>query len=206
MIDKLKKYDAVYANNYSHGDENFPEVFKYTDRKSNLIFSAPHSTKSFVNKKDKLADLYTGAIVDYVGEQSNTSTLIRIKYINKKVKISDYVAEHGLQNHFFVDVHGFDKYIDYDVCLGIHRYEAEKYPYLAEIVNVLQNYGLRVAVNYPDYTGKGGFTRCYQEQFGKPNVIQMELKRYLRDFYKNPNVVEKITIPMMIEIANCYKK
>ena len=181
-------------------------MFKYIDRGSNLIFSAPHSTQSFVNRKDKVADLYTGTIVEYVGEQTNTSTLTRMKYVNKRVRIFDYVAKHGLQNHFFIDVHGFDKDINYDVCLGIYQYETEKYPYLSEIVNVLQKYGLRVAINYPTYTGKGGFTRHYQEQVGKPNIIQIELKRYLRDFYKNPDIVENVTIPMMIEIADYYKK
>lgn len=206
MINKLKKYDAIYANDFSRGDEDYPEVFKYINRGSKLIFSAPHSTKSFVNKKDKPADLYTGAIVEYAGEQTKTSVLVRAKYVGRKVKISDFVIEHKLQNHFFIDVHGFDKEIGYDVCLGIHQFKAEGYPYLNEIADIMQKYDLKVAINYPFYTGKGGFTRRYQEQFGKPNVIQMELKRCLRDFYKNPNVVEKITIPMMLEIANCYKK
>ena len=77
---------------------------------------------------------------------------------------------------------------------------------MEDIIAILKKYDLRTIVNYPGYTGKGGFTRRYQEKFGKPNIIQMELKRYLRDFYQNPEIVEKTTIPMMIEIANCYKK
>lgn len=205
MINKLKEYNAFYMNNNSYGKEEYPEVFKYKDRKSKLILSAPHATKSFVSKKEKPADLYTGAIVEYIGEQTETSTLIRTKYVNKKVLISDYVANNGLENHFFVDVHGFDKDIEYDVCLGIYEYEAKGYPYLEDIIAILEKYDLRTIVNYPDYTGRNGFTRRYQEQFGKPNIIQMELKRYLRDFYQNPEIVEKTTIPMMIEIANCYK-
>lgn len=206
MIDKLKKYNAFYANNGSCGNEKYYEVFKYADRKSKLILSAPHATKSFVSKKEKPADLYTGAIVEYVGEQTETSTLIRTKYVNKKELISDYVANNGLENHFFVDVHGFDKDIEYDVCLGICEYETKGYPYLEDIIAIVQKYNLKTIVNYPGYTGKSGFTRRYQEQFGKPNIIQMELKRYLRDFYHNPDIVKKITIPMMIEVANCYKK
>ncbi|MDO4184173.1 MAG: hypothetical protein Q4D11_02890 [Rhodospirillales bacterium] len=205
MINKLKEYNAFYMSNNSYGKEEYPEVFKYKDRKSKLILSAPHATKSFVSKKEKPADLYTGAIVEYIGEQTETSTLIRTKYVNKKVLISDYVANNGLENHFFVDVHGFDKDIEYDVCLGIYEYEAKGYPYLEDIIAILEKYDLRTIVNYPDYTGRNGFTRRYQEQFGKPNIIQMELKRYLRDFYQNPEIVEKTTIPMMIEIANCNK-
>ena len=120
--------------------------------------------------------------------------------------ISDYVANKGLEKHFFVDVHGFNQDIEYDVCLGIYEHEAKGYPYLEDIIAILKKYDLRTIVNYPGYTGKGGFTRRYQEKFGKPNIIQMELKRYLRDFYQNPDIVKEITIPMMIDVANCYKK
>ena len=206
MIDILKKYDIAYASDFSRGMEDCANVFEFKDRKSKLIFSAPHATRTFVNNKEKLADLYTGAIVQYVGEVCDVSSIIRTKYVDYRVSIFDYIKEHKLCDHYFVDVHGFDKDIEYDVCLGIYKCNAEQCPYLSDIVEVIEKYGLRVIVNYPQYTGKGGFTREFQECVGKPNVIQMELKRYLRDFYKNPDVVSKITVPMMMEITNCYKK
>ena len=206
MLSILKEYDKLYANNFSYGRQDREEVFDFENRNSKLILSAPHSTRTFLKNKEKLADLYTGAITKYVGEFCGVSTIIRNKYEAREFFISDYVFEHGLENHYFVDVHGFDKNIDYDVCLGIYKYKKDNYPYLDEIVAIGRKYGLKVAVNYPKYTGKGGFVEPFQEKTGKPNIIQMELKRYLRDFYQNPDIVEKITIPMMIEIANCYKK
>ena len=53
MIDTLKRYNDIFMQNYSRGDENSIEAFKYTDCNSNLILTAPHSTRSFCNKKEK---------------------------------------------------------------------------------------------------------------------------------------------------------
>lgn len=205
MIEMLKKYDLIYNQNYSHGQENCAEVFHLTDRGSALILSAPHATASFTNKHEKRADLFTGAITKYLGETENISTLIRMKFTPYKCLVSDYIVEQNLQDHYFLDIHGFNQDIDYDICLGIADCEALNYPYLENIITIAQKYNLKYIVNHPDYCGRAGLTGRYQKKFGKPNVIQLELKKYLRDFYQNSDIVEKITLPFLREITTAYK-
>ena len=206
MIEILKKYDLIYNQNHSRGQENCPEVFRLTDRDSSLILSAPHATSSFTNKHEKQADLFTGALTQYLGETENVSTIIRQKFTPYKCLISDYVAEKNLQEHYFLDIHGFNQDMDYDICLGIHTYERKNYPYLDKIIEIAEKYHLKYIINHPNYTGKFGLTGRFQEKFGKPNVIQIEFQKYLRDFYNYPEVVENITIPWMKDIIKEYKK
>ena len=204
MIETLKKYDELFAQNYSHGNENSLEIFKYSNRNSNLILTAPHSTRSFCNKKEKNADLYTGAIVKYLGEENGVSTIIRTKFTPYKALISDWIAQNNVHQHYFLDIHGFNQDIDYDICLGIGEFEENGYPYLQEIMQIAEKYGLKVIVNHPNYCGLKGLTGRYQKIFNLPNVIQMEIKKEFRDFFSNPEVVKNTTIPFLTEVVNLY--
>ena len=204
MINELKKYDARYCANLSHGDESADNIFEFTDYGSKLILSAPHATCSFVKKHEKLADLFTGAIAQYLGMKNHISTIIRTKFTPYKALISDYIFENKLDEHYFLDLHGFDKDIDYDICLGTADCLPEDCPYLAEILEVAKKYHLKTIVNHPSYTGMVGLTGRYQVACGKPYVIQMEIKRYLRDFYRNPEMVREITIPFLTDITKLY--
>lgn len=206
MINELKKYDARYCANLSHGDESADSIFEFTDYGSKLILSAPHATCSFVNKHEKVADLFTGAIAQYLGMKNHISTIIRTKFTTYKALISDYIFENKLDEHYFLDLHGFDKDIDYDICLGIADCLPEDCPYLAEILDIAKKYHLKTIVNHPNYTGMVGLTGRYQIACGKPYVIQMEIKRYLRDFYHNQETVRDITIPFLSDITKLYLK
>ena len=204
MIETLKKYDELFAQNYSHGNENSLEIFKYSNRNSNLILTAPHSTRSFCNKKEKNADLFTGAIVKYLGEENGVSTIIRTKFTPYKALISDWIAQNNVHQHYFLDIHGFNQDIDYDICLGIGEFEENGYPYLQEIMQIAEKYGLKTIVNHPNYCGLKGLTGRYQKIFNLPNVIQMEIKKEFRDFFNNPEVVKNTTIPFLTEVINLY--
>lgn len=205
MIEQLKKYNDMFIKNKSYGDELKDNIFEFCDKSSNLIISAPHSTRSFCNKKEKSSDLYTGAIVKYLGEVNGISTITRNKFVPYKALISDYITDNKLQNHYFLDVHGFNQQIDYDICLGIGTFSAKNYPYVKEIFNIIKTFGLNPVINYPKYTGKLGLTGRYQKKYSKPNVIQIELTQYLRDFLHNSDVFQKKTLPMFNEIINLYK-
>lgn len=205
MIDALKKYNDSFVLNCSHGQEEREDIFEFENYSSQLILSAPHATRSFCNKKEKCADLYTGAIVKYLGAKNQISTIVRTKFTPYKSLISDYITEHKLQEHHFLDIHGFNQDIGYDICLGIADFDAKNYPYLSNIQQIAQNYNLKTIVNHPNYTGKAGLTGRYQKTFGTPNVIQIELQQYLRDFYNHSDVVINITIPFFNDIIRCYK-
>ena len=205
MIEELKKYNEFYYQNCSHGDEVPSCIFKFEDRGTKLILTAPHSTRSFINKQERFSDLYTGAITQFVGETAKTSTIIRQKYTPYKALISDFIGNNNLQEHYFLDIHGFEKDIAYDVCLGIGEMDKDSYPYLQEIVQTIQSFNLQVAINHENYMGLRGLTGRYQRTYNKPNVIQMEMRRHLRDLYNNPENVQNITIPMLKKITELYK-
>lgn len=205
LIAELNQYNTKFSQNDSFGDTSKKEVFEFYNRSSNLILSAPHSTRSFCNKKIKIADLYTGAIVEYLGKINDISTIVRTKYLPQKVMISDYIAKKKLQNHYFLDIHGFNQDIEYDICLGTGLLKSDDYPFLKDIFKLIKTYNLKPIINHPDYTGKVGLTGRYQDKFLKPNVIQMEIKYYLRDFYHNPEIFKEKTLPLMNDIINLYK-
>lgn len=205
MINTLKKYNDSFMLNHAHGKEENDEIFKFTNCSSKLILSAPHATRSFCNKKEKSADLFTGAITKYLGETNNISTLIRTKFTPYKALISDYISQYNLQDHYFLDIHGFNQDVGYDICLGTGEISPENYPYLENILQIAEKYNLKTVINHINYTGKCGLTGRYQKSFKKPNVIQIELKQYLRDFYNNPQTIETVTIPLFNEIIRCYK-
>lgn len=205
IIENLREYNKLFEQDGGRGDKQSADVFHLIDRSSKLILSAPHATQSFCFKKEKCADLYTGALVKYLGEQKNISTIVRMKFTPYKSLISDYITEQNLDDHFFLDIHGFNRKIKYDVCLGIGTYNEENYPYLQQIINMAEKYGLKTMVNHPLYTGEIGLTGRYQKKFHKPNVIQVELKLYLRDFFNNPDTVKNVTLPFLADVIDCYK-
>ena len=204
MIETLKKYDEVFSQNHSHGDETSEDVFCFTDFKTRLILSAPHATASFANKKEKQADLFTGALVQYLGMKNHISTIIRKKFTPYKCLISDYIEKHGLSSHYFLDIHGFAKIDDCDVCLGTGLFGATDYPYVKEILDIAKKYNLRAALNHPDYRGKAGLTGRLQQATEKPLTIQLELHRRLRDFGAFPETVQNVTLPFLEDIIKCY--
>lgn len=93
MIDTLKKYNELFYQSHSHGQTDSADVFAYTDRASSLILTASHATRGFYHKQEKPADLYTGALVEYLGIENDISTLVRVKFTPYKVLISDYISE-----------------------------------------------------------------------------------------------------------------
>lgn len=205
MIDTLKKYNEAFIQNYSHGNENDEDIFKYKNRNSSLILTAPHSTRSFCNKKEKSSDLFTGALVQYIGEQNNVSTIVRTKFTPYKALISDWIIQNNIHEHYFLDIHGFNQNIEYDICLGIGNFEEVNYPYLQQLIKIAQKYNLRTIVNHPNYCGLKGLTGRYQKIFNLPNVIQMEIKKNFRDFFNYPEVVKNTTIPFLSEVVDIYK-
>lgn len=206
IINELKKYNERFALNRCHGDENCAEIFEFTDYSSALILSAPHATCSFCNKKEKISDLYTGALVKYLGNKHKISHIVRTKFVPEKRLISDFIRKEALQNHYFLDIHGFNKDIGADICLGVGYLNTANYPYLQKIIDIAKKYNLKISVNHPNYRGTAGLTGRYQKEFGVPNVIQIELKQYLRDFMSYPEIVKKTTLPFFKDIIKEYNQ
>ena len=103
-----------------------------------------------------------------------------------------------------MDIHGFNQNIGADICLGVGYLNALNYPYLQQIIDIAEKYKLKTAINHPNYRGTAGLTGRYQKEFNRPNVIQIELKQYLRDFINYPDIVKKITLPFFKDIIREY--
>lgn len=205
IIDELKRYNERFALNCCHGDENCDEVFELTNYSSSLILTAPHATCSFCNKKEKKSDLYTGALVSYLGNKYKISYIVRTKFTPRKELVSDFISQNQLQNHYFLDIHGFNQNINSDICLGLGMLNAVGYPYLQKIINIADKYGLKTTINHPNYRGIAGLTGRYQKEFNKPNVIQIEIKQYLRDFINHPDIIENVTAPFFADVIKEYQ-
>lgn len=205
MLDTLKKYNEPFMRDHSHGDSLSPYIFAFTDRGSKLILSAPHATRSFENHHEKIADVYTGALVQLLGEDNNISTIVRTKFVPYRTRVADYISDHKLEEHYFLDIHGFNQPIDYDICLGIGHFQEQDYPYLSAILSLADGYNLRCIVNHPNYKGLYGLTSSYQQRWHQPNVIQVELQPYLRDFYHHPDRVLTTTIPFFNDVIQLYE-
>ena len=205
MIETLIKYNEIFVQNNSHGNTANKNIFDFSNFGSNLILTAPHATRSFVGKKEKLADACTGALVKYIGEQNRISNIIRTKFVPHKALISDFIAENKLQNHYFLDIHGFVAEPKYDICLGTGYFSEEGYPYLDKIMAAAKKYNLKIKINHHLYKGCIGLTGRYQKTWNEPRVIQIELQKKIRDFYNNPETVKQITRPFFYDIIQSYK-
>lgn len=199
MLNKLIELNEKYWQNDGFGAGK--QAFAFTDRKSKLIISAPHAVKTFHNGQIKPADLFTGAIVEYVGELCGLSTLIRTAYVDRDYFPDEYVTEQGLTDFFFLDFHGMINHDDFDLAIGTGLLEADAYQKALDIIQKqAEIYQLRQVVNYPHYSGIAGmtaFTARMQRLTGMPQVLQLEVGRDFRDFYSLPDNVLNQTIPFL---------
>lgn len=202
ILQNLISLNSVFIQNAASGDEENPEAFSYFEKHSRVCLSAPHATKSFSQKQIKLSDLYTGAIVKYIGEENAYSYIVRNKFVPKKELVSDFVLQNNLENHFFLDIHGMKDDNGFDLAVGTGYLEAEKYKTPLEYIKELsEKHGLSYVINHQNYTGKPGFTGRLQEATGKANILQLEFSRRYRDIFEHFENVQKTTLPFISEIC-----
>lgn len=202
MKNELLKYNECFVLNGFEGQIEEKSVFLYIEKCSKVCLSAPHSVKSFANKTIKKSDLFTGALVSFVGEKFGFSYIVRNKFVDYKCRIDDFVLENKLDNHYFLDIHGMKNNDDFDLAVGlgyegIENYRAE----LAKIDELALKFGIRYIVNHPCYMGKAGFTGKFQQKSGKKSIMQLEWSKDFRDFNKKIEIVEEKTIPFLVEFA-----
>ena len=203
MINELTKYDKIFTENDFCGQINEEHVFEFTNKNSAVIFSAPHSTRSTANKKEKLSDSFTGAIASWLKYHSDFSTIIRTKYVPEKNTIYDFVETLNLpQNTYFLDIHGMKQEAPTELGIGTGLLPTQSYKKEINIIGELcKKYQISWCLNHPDYHGAQGFTAQYQKKHGLKNILQLEWRRDMRDFYSFPENVTKKTIPFLLELA-----
>lgn len=201
MTDLLKKYEQDFALNLYRGAA-FGDFYEFENRGSKLILSAPHSVRTFRNKKEKAPDLYTGALVKFLGRKNNLSTITRRRFSIEKNSITDFILQHQLEHFYFLDIHGMKENDDFDLAIGTGILNTEVYTDKLEKIRLLaEKYKIRHTINHPSYTGKFGLTGDLQKIDPTPRVLQLEWQPQMRDFYRYPQLVLTKTVPFISELA-----
>ena len=202
MKNELLKYNECFVLNDFEGQIEKKSVFSYIEKSSKVCLCAPHSVKSFANKSIKKSDLYTGALVSFIGEKFGFSYIVRNKFVDYKCRIDDFVLENKLGNHYFLDIHGMKNNDEFDLAVGLGCGNVEDYnDELAKIDELALKFGIRYVINHPCYMGKVGFTGKFQQKSGKTNIMQLEWSKDFRDFNKKFEIVEAKTIPFLVDFA-----
>ena len=66
MLNRLKKYEEEYCRNTYCGNSEGGD-FRFEDRGSRLILTAPHAVRTFRDNRPKAPDLCTGALTRLAG-------------------------------------------------------------------------------------------------------------------------------------------
>ena len=200
MLAGLKKFSRKFS--LAEVEKNQTgEVFQFDDRRTELVLSAPHAVRSFVCKKVKPADAFTGEIVSYLGESCNVSTIVRRRFVPYKCMIHELIAQQNLQNKSFLDFHGMRNDRPFDLAVGTGGFSALSYKQELEFIKQLaEKYKIKVIFNHPDYRGGAGLCGRLQREYGSDKVLQLEWRRDFRDFYSRPDVVCSQTVPFMREL------
>lgn len=163
--------------------------------------------RSFVRKKVKAADLFTGEIVSFLGENLGVSTIVRRQFVPYKALISDFVAEQGLWEKSFLDFHGMVNNRPFDLAVGTGVLDAAAYKRELEFIRFLaEKYQIRIIFNHPDYRGGAGLCGRLQRDFNSNRVLQLEWRRDFRDFYACADIVCGQTLPFMAELINFLRR
>lgn len=207
MIEKLKKYNEFFIQHNAYGCVHMDNVFEFINRESGVIFTAPHSTKTFVAKKEKMADMFTGALAVLCGETSQCSVITRQKFVEQKEKIIDFAESVcDVEKHLFLDIHGMSEKSGFDLCIGLGGLDEKDCPQMFFIKELAKKYGLKYVVNHPDYMGVPGFAGRYLRKYNKFGVLQLEWCKEFRDFYNHSDLVQTKTVPFMCELAWLLQK
>lgn len=203
MLEFLKTSEEVFSHNDYFGQENDAEFFSFEDRKSRVVLSAPHAIRTFVCKKVKAPDLFTGALVKVIGEKFGYSSLVRTGFCSQKILINDFIKEKNLGDKYFLDIHGMDNSREFDLAVGTGNFSAGVYrSEILKIRELTEKYKIKMVINHPDYRGIKGLTGRYQKEFGLPQVLQLEWRQDFRNFYTCPEKVLEQTIPFIAELAD----
>lgn len=202
-IGVLNQLNNVFIEGNKYSGPNIPDTFVFYNYNTNVIITAPHSTRCYINNKEKLADIYTGPIVRYIGKNNEISHIVKTKHILKEEWISDYIIKNQLKDKYFIDFHGMHSGNNFHLAIGT-GYLSESYyeKELSFIRKLADSLKIDFIVNHPNYTGKIGLTGRMQQYNKKCRCIQLEWRYDYRNFYENEENVMKKTIPFVIGLSN----
>lgn len=201
MLERLRQYEQPYAlNNYRGAGGG--AVFFRQDRGSRLILTAPHAVRIFRDGREKLQDIYTGALTEFAADANGLSVITRRRFTKKENPITDFIIARGLEHHAFLDIHGMNAGREFELAVGTGVLPKEDFAFELELIGSLaEKYRLRWVVNHPDYTGRRGLTGDLGRLFPVPRILQLEWRFDMRDFVHYPTNVTERTLPFLGELT-----
>lgn len=207
MQNQLKTYNNFFLQNETKGALERKDVFRITDFKSSVILTAPHATKTIVNGKLKKADIFTGALCQWLSEKSQVSSIIRERFDEKDCWLDDFVFKNHLTDKIFLDIHGMRKECEFELAIGTGYGTSDFYIEVLQLIEKLaKKHHISFVVNHPKYTGMKGLTGRLQQKRSNVKVVQLEWRYDMRDFYESFDFVQKKTIPFMLDLITDTKK
>lgn len=119
MLNRLKKYEEEYCRNTYCGNSEGGD-FRFEDRGSRLILTAPHAVRTLRDNRPKAPDLCTGALTRLAGEQNDVSTIIRRRTGEERNAAAGFVIDRQLTNHCFLDIHGMNGGREFELAVKEH--------------------------------------------------------------------------------------
>lgn len=137
-----------------------------------------------------------------MAEELGFSSLIRQKFVPEKIKICDFITHWGLEEFFFLDIHGVAADKVFELGVGTGKLSALDYATeIALIQKLAKKYQIKTVINHPDYRGIFGLTKELQDIHQRPQILQLEWRLDMRDFLAYPENVSQRTIPFMLALA-----
>ncbi|MDR1694021.1 MAG: hypothetical protein LBR70_02355 [Lactobacillaceae bacterium] len=198
----LYLYNEIFVAGNEYAGPEMKNSLDFSDFNTKVIISAPHSTRSTLNNKLKVTDMYTGAITKFIGEKNKLSHLVRTKHITKEENIWDYVLEKKIAGKFFLDFHGTRMDNDFNLAVGTGYFGEDMYEDELNYIKALAGkMDIKLAVNHPNYEGKVGLTGHLQKAESNNKALQFEWRPDYRNIYENIDNVLNKTIPFMESIV-----
>lgn len=213
--DRIKEYEKIfdeYANKYSKKEKSYKTI----KGKLPVLISAPHSVRQLRNGKIKERELYTGAIVVEIANQSNCFAIYKIfnnqDDANYDVENNEYkeevlkiIKENDIK--LFIDIHGADDNDIFDIDIGTNNYNnlnGKK-----EIVNSFENICKEKGINKIGIDEKfkaDTFHTITKTVAANTNIpsIQIEITRKYRKIDQISDM--KKIIESIIQLINQYKE
>lgn len=161
-----------------------------------ILLSAPHAVRHYRQKKIKISDEYTGAIVYLLNKLADCHAIAVTKVYGGdgnmdypciyKDKLTDFCNKHKV--NFILDIHGAARERDFDVDLGTNR--GKNLLGKREILKVLEqnfrDFGLsNISHDYFASSGPNTIANYSARELGIP-AVQLEINKQYRVPAQNP--------------------
>lgn len=173
-----------------------------------VMFTAIHTVTQNKETGIKMAEPYTSAVCQYVGNKINGSYFIKAidNGIDSNSLIEDEFKQLLLKKikdnniKFLFDIHGAKETYGFDVELGTLNNMSSQSSTITNLINCFKKNGInKIAINSPF---KGGGLTKYIYENTNIDIIQLEISHAYRDF-NNINECKKIC-DSLIEFVDKY--